>query len=405
MSARTGAGAISGATGAPQPTLLFIPDISGFTRFVNDTAISHSRHIIAELLEAIIDADELGLTVSEIEGDAILFYRPGAAPQTAETLAQVEKMYVAFHSHLQTYEDQRICQCGACCSAVDLELKFIAHHGIVAQERVKDYSKLFGRDVILVHRLLKNDVPYTEYALLTDDLLAASDGDDLASHAWSTVQTGSEALDVGTVGYRYLALEALSERVPEPTIVDYGLPDGVLVMERTENVKAPLSTVFNVLTDLSFRHEWLEGLVGSDELNHGIVQGGSTHLCVIKADGSDPFWVSHDFETGTNQVRFTETERKLGASNLYVIRSEGPTATRIELYTFLQGGRLKRLFFNLFLKPRLTKKNDLSYVRLREYAEELTREGRGHPAQIVLDLPGSNAHAVDAGGRSPVGPV
>ena len=114
---------MSAGTGDPQPTLLFIPDISGFTRFVNDTAISHSRHIIAELLETIIDADTLGLTVSEIEGDAILFYREGAVPETADLLAQVEKMYFAFHTHLKTYENQRICQCGACCSAVDLELK------------------------------------------------------------------------------------------------------------------------------------------------------------------------------------------------------------------------------------------------------------------------------------------
>ena len=35
--------------------LLFIPDISGFTRFVNETEIDHSRLIIQELLE---DADQ-----------------------------------------------------------------------------------------------------------------------------------------------------------------------------------------------------------------------------------------------------------------------------------------------------------------------------------------------------------
>jgi hypothetical protein len=31
--------------------LLFIPDISGFTRFVNDSEINHSRLIIQELLD------------------------------------------------------------------------------------------------------------------------------------------------------------------------------------------------------------------------------------------------------------------------------------------------------------------------------------------------------------------
>ena len=103
-----------------QPTLLFIPDISGFTKFVHETEITHSEHIIAELLESLIDANEMGLEVSEIEGDAILFYRAGKKPTVVETLAQVQRMYIKFHSALLKYESQRICQCGACIQANDL---------------------------------------------------------------------------------------------------------------------------------------------------------------------------------------------------------------------------------------------------------------------------------------------
>ena len=53
--------------------LLFIPDISGFTRFINETEIDHSRLIIQELLELLINNNTTGLEISEIEGDAILF--------------------------------------------------------------------------------------------------------------------------------------------------------------------------------------------------------------------------------------------------------------------------------------------------------------------------------------------
>jgi hypothetical protein len=62
------------------PSLLFIPDISGFTKFVNDTEVAHGRHVAAELLELIVDSDELGLTLSEVEGDALLFYKLGPVP-------------------------------------------------------------------------------------------------------------------------------------------------------------------------------------------------------------------------------------------------------------------------------------------------------------------------------------
>ena len=73
--------------------LLFIPDISGFTRFVTEMEIDHSRHIIQELLEILINANSTGLEISEIEGDAILFYKYGEPPDLKTIYGQVERMF------------------------------------------------------------------------------------------------------------------------------------------------------------------------------------------------------------------------------------------------------------------------------------------------------------------------
>src|SRR5690242_13646585 len=97
--------------------LLFIPDISGFTRFVNETDIDHSRLIIQELLEILINSNQTGLEVSEIEGDAILFYKYGEPPDMRELYKQVEKMFCEFHGHLVAYDVSKFCQCKACTSA------------------------------------------------------------------------------------------------------------------------------------------------------------------------------------------------------------------------------------------------------------------------------------------------
>ena len=94
--------------------LFFIPDIGGFTKFVSETEIRHSQHIIQELLEILINANQIGLEISEIEGDAILFYKYGNAPQLNEIYGQVEKMFCEFHRHLAAYELRRICKCTAC---------------------------------------------------------------------------------------------------------------------------------------------------------------------------------------------------------------------------------------------------------------------------------------------------
>src|SRR4029450_12966357 len=96
--------------------LLFIPDISGFSRFVNAVEIEHSRFIIQQLLEVLIRANDSGLQISEIEGDAILFYQFGEPVALRALYTQVEKMFRAFHQYLVAYDHRKICQCKACLS-------------------------------------------------------------------------------------------------------------------------------------------------------------------------------------------------------------------------------------------------------------------------------------------------
>src|SRR5215831_10112579 len=131
------------ATKALQPALLFIPDISGFTQFVKEVDISHSQHIISELLEILIESNQLDLKISEIEGDAIFFYKLGQIPTPEEIAEQCKKMFIAFHEQLRKYEMTRICDCGACSAANSLTLKIVAHCGDVSFYKVKDHEKLF----------------------------------------------------------------------------------------------------------------------------------------------------------------------------------------------------------------------------------------------------------------------
>ena len=109
-----------------QNAILFIPDISGFTEFVHHTAINHSKHIISELLELPIDANNMGLELVEIEGDALFLYKLEDKIDTKVLENQIESMYLAFHTHLKRYEYQRICHCGACSSAYNLKIKFVS---------------------------------------------------------------------------------------------------------------------------------------------------------------------------------------------------------------------------------------------------------------------------------------
>lgn len=374
-------------TPATQPTLLFIPDISGFTRFVHDTEITHSQHIIEELLEVLIDANEMGLIISEIEGDAILFYLEGKAPTAAELLAQVQRMYVKFHAHLKKYETRRICQCGACRTANALTLKFVAHYGDIARKQVKEYSKLFGKDVIVAHRLLKNEIPDEEYVLLTHQLInACSTWVEIKQAAWADPEQGEGTYDFGSITYCHIALDPLMSHVPEPTIEDYSLPGTTTkIVEFGTVVEAPIDLVFNVLSDLSARHRWMAGVTGSDRLNSHLPQHGSTHRCVMNGDESDPFFVSHDFETSNDLITFTETDQKAGLVFVYTLRRIGKAVTRAEHHFFMKRHFLKELLFKRRIAKKLRGFAEGSWHNLNAYCQELIQEGKPPPAQILLE--------------------
>ena len=193
-----------------QNGLIFIPDISGFTKFVNSVELKHSQHIIRELLEIIIDANDMDLNVSEVEGDAILFYKLGDLPDLDITYRQVEKMFLSFHKQLELYESIRTCTCNACVSAIHLSLKIITHYGEFSENRIKNFLQLIGKDIIIAHLLLKNDIPEHEYWLITNQLSGGKIPDQFTS--WIKWDHGSKQVNTDEISFHFAQLGHLKSK-------------------------------------------------------------------------------------------------------------------------------------------------------------------------------------------------
>lgn len=147
--------------------LIFIPDISGYTDLVHTTDVITGRSITYELLTAILDHNTLHMEVSEIEGDAILFYRWGDAPSVCNLANQFRQMQEAFNKKLEEIQERYHFE-------LSLSLKIIAHYGPMAEFNIGGFKKLYGEVVIEAHRLLKNSVPSNSYLLITDELMEAA---------------------------------------------------------------------------------------------------------------------------------------------------------------------------------------------------------------------------------------
>jgi hypothetical protein len=307
-------------------SFLFIPDISGFTQFVNETEIGHSRHIISELLEAIIESDTLGMEVSEIEGDAVVFFLKAHAPGFSEIVDQARRTFEAFHSHLKRYERNRICPCGACQTAHRLSLKIVAHCGQIDIIRVRDFEKPYGSDVILAHRLLKNEVEDDEYLLVTDGIPVASK--DLPP--WAALVPGASTYDtLGEVSYHHIPLAPLRAGIPEPPAPPRAAKSGRPIA-RQIHVPLPKAETFELISNFDQRLLWSRGvdkvIFDPDRVN----RVGTRHQCVI--DGN-----FIDFETVTGEFgpdRLVYGERILGNTpvndpTLYYILEEEQGGTRL----------------------------------------------------------------------------
>ncbi|MGH7493020.1 MAG: DUF2652 domain-containing protein [bacterium] len=156
---------------ATYKAVLVIADISGFTQFMKSHRhdANHAMQVVVELLKAVISAASPPLELAEVEGDAAFFYALCKQDRDiTQELAAIKKQVIGFfRSFYQTLH--RLCALNLCTfGAQDLRLKVIIHAGEVAIEHIHGFEKLFGMDVILAHRLLKNSVRSQEYVLMTE---------------------------------------------------------------------------------------------------------------------------------------------------------------------------------------------------------------------------------------------
>ncbi|GAA4106851.1 hypothetical protein GCM10022393_01560 [Aquimarina addita] len=197
-----------------QPTLLCIPDISGFTQFMSDTDIELSSKVIPSLLNKVIYANKLDLKVSEIEGDAILFYRTGSLPTFTELVQQCRSFYTEFYKQLKKLQEQYKHD-----KEVDnipdiLGLKIVLHYGhSISAVPIGKNIKLMGEDVIVAHRLLKNKIPIDEYILISESLLSEYKDETIERNfGWGQLhEMEAKYKHIGDISYSYIDLNPLVE--------------------------------------------------------------------------------------------------------------------------------------------------------------------------------------------------
>jgi uncharacterized protein YndB with AHSA1/START domain len=167
-----------------EPACFVIADISGYTGYLAGVELDHAQDIIADLMDTVVKCLRPPFKLAKFEGDAAFFYAVGDNFDGSMIQDAIESAYFTFRKRLRDIEQATSCKCKACHGMQQLDLKFVSHHGEFIKQRMAGRDELAGRDVIVVHRLLKNVVKAhlgdRAYVLYSDPCLRAMGIDPVA---------------------------------------------------------------------------------------------------------------------------------------------------------------------------------------------------------------------------------
>lgn len=259
-----------------QPACLLIADVSGYTEYLAGVELGHAQDILADLMTTIVKALRPALKLSKLEGDAAFVYAPTDNVDGSILMDSIEGCYMAFRQRLRSIQQASICECRACTFVPRLNLKVVAHHGSVIIHRVAGRSELVGSDVIVVHRLLKNEITEPAYAFISDACIARTELDPVALGMHRHVETYEH---VGEVGGWVLNLERAWEAYQERRMVYVSEEQAAL--SYSTFFAAPTALVWEYISSPQLRSQWGAGLDRVDQMDPaGRRRPGTLNHCV-----------------------------------------------------------------------------------------------------------------------------
>lgn len=284
-----------------EPACLVIADIAGYSGYLAGVELDHAQDILADLIDTVVGALRPAFKLAKLEGDAAFVYVPAATVDGPGLRDVIERCYFVFQRRVRDILQASTCECNACARIPGLDLKFVAHHGLIARQRMAGREELVGTDVVVVHRLLKNrvgeDLGMPAYALYTDALVGAMGLDDPVAAGMHAYRESFESVGevAGWVTDLGAAWEAERHRVRTKVTDD----DALAVI--TIPAAIPREILWEWTTSPARRIRWTSGMTAvTEDLASGRRGIGTVNHCAHGKNVSIEEvldWVPPEYET------------------------------------------------------------------------------------------------------------
>jgi len=260
-----------------------IADISGYTSFLAAVELDHAQDIIADFMDTVVKGLRPPFRLAKFEGDAAFVYTMADKVDGSLLQDAIEGAYFKFRRRLRNVLQASTCECRACVAMGDLDFKFVVHHGEMVKQKMGGREELAGRDVIVVHRLLKNAVSEKigdrAYALYSDAAIRSLGLDPVAQG----LIAHHETIDViGEVTLWVRDLEAAWRQEDGQIRTEVTRGDAYATLEF--DIAAPRQTVWEYLTVPGQWHKWWDADDIVEDSHKGRRGVGTRNHCMHGTD-------------------------------------------------------------------------------------------------------------------------
>jgi len=263
----------------PESACFVIADISGYTSFLAGVELDHAQDIIADLMDTVVRGLRPPFRLAKFEGDAAFVYAVTEKVDGSLLQDAIEGAYFAFRRRLRNIKQSTSCECNACRRMQHLDLKFVSHHGEFIKHKMAGREELAGRDVIVIHRLLKNTVNERfggrAYALYTDGCIRAMGIDPAAQ---GLVEHGETIDIIGETKCWVRDLEEAWAKENSRHRIEVTRDKAAAILEF--DIAAPRPTVWEHFTLPGHRPKWQGADVVHEKAANGRRGVGTQNHCV-----------------------------------------------------------------------------------------------------------------------------
>ncbi|HEX6426406.1 MAG TPA: DUF2652 domain-containing protein, partial [Niastella sp.] len=212
---------------------------------------------------------------------------------------------------------------------------------------VKNFSKLIGKDIIVAHQLLKNDIEQHEYWLVTKNLVSDHPP---GFKQWMQWNISAKQTEIGEIPFHYTQLSQLKKEIQPVHFPRLYLDKKRKMFSLTKEYDTNIITLFHATGDFNYRSRWQEGVRSVEMVSHYLPRIGTSCRCLL--DNGQIVMYASSYAYQPDRIEFSETNKNDESTVYFTLEKMGVDKTRLSIDFYMKKNMAAEFLFKLLKKKK-----------------------------------------------------